>query len=78
MVSTCGSLTESFVNNKYTDMTEDEFVRHQSAIINHVDSVNIEEARECVGEVQEESNTTLKRSKRTRKRTHFDKFMYYD
>ena len=51
----CGSLTKSFVNDKITEMTENEFVRHQSTIINHTDSVTIEKARECsVGEVQEE------------------------
>ena len=36
----------------------------------------------CVGEVQDKSgahaNTTLGWSRRTRKRTHFDEFMYYD
>ena len=74
----CGSLTESFVNDKIIEMTENEFVHYQSTIINHVDSITIEEARECVGEVQEESNTTLRRSRRARKRTHFDEFMYYD
>ena len=74
----CGSLTESFVNDKIIEMTENEFVHYQSTIINHVDSVTIEEARECVGEVQEKSNTTLRRSRRARKRTHFDEFMYYD
>ena len=48
------------------------------AIINHVDSVTIEEARECAGEVQEESNSTVRRSRRARKRTHYDAVMYYD
>ena len=51
---------------------------YQSAIINHVDSVTIEEARECAGEFQEESNSTVTRSRRARKRTHYDAFMYYD
>ena len=56
MLSTyiCDSLTKSFVNDKIIEMTENEFVRHQSTIINHVDSVTIEEVRECVGEVEEE------------------------
>jgi hypothetical protein len=47
-------------------------------MIGHVESVTIEEARECVGEDQEQSNTTLRRSRRERKRTNFDEFMYYD
>ena len=47
----CDSLTKSFVNDKIIKMTGNQFVRHQSTIINHVDSVAIEEARECVGEV---------------------------
>ena len=74
----CGSLTECSVNDKIIQMTENEFVMYQSAIINHVDSVTIEEARECAGEVQEESNSTVRRSRRARKRTHYDAFVYYD
>ena len=49
----CRSLTECSVNDKIIQMTENEFVMYQSAIINHVDSVTIEEARECAGEVNE-------------------------
>jgi len=74
----CGSLTECYVNDKIIQMTENEFVMYQFAIINHVDSVTIKEARECAGKVQEESNSTVRRSRRTRKRTHYDAFMYYD
>ena len=73
----CGSLTEFPVNDKIIQTTENEFVIYQSAIINHMDSVTIEEARECAGEVQEESNSTVRRSRQARKRTH-DAFMYYD
>ena len=40
------SLTESFVNDKIIEMTENEFVHHQSTIINHVGSRTIKEARE--------------------------------
>ena len=50
----CRSLTECSVNDKIIQMTENEFVMYQSASINHVDSVTIEEARECAGEVQEQ------------------------
>ena len=41
------SLTESFVNDKIIEMTENEFVNHQSTIINHIGSGTIKEAREC-------------------------------
>ena len=47
-------------------------------MIGHVESVTIEEVSECVGEDQEQSNTTLRRSRRARKRANFDEFMYYD
>ena len=73
-----GSLKESFVNDKIIEMTENEFIHDQSHTIGHVESVTIKEARECVGEDQEQTNTTLRRSKRARKRTNFDEFMYYD
>lgn len=53
----CGSLTECSVNDKIVQMTENEFIMYQSAIINHVDSVTIEEARECAEEVQESNST---------------------
>ena len=44
----CGSLTESFVNDKIDEMTENKVtITNQSTIINHVGSVSIEEAREC-------------------------------
>ena len=72
------SLTESFVNNNIIEMTENEFIHYQSHIIVQVESVTIEEARECVGEDQEQTNTTLRRSRRARKRENFDEFMYYD
>ena len=74
----CGSLTESFINDKIIELTENEFAHYQSTIINHIDSLTIKKARECVGKVHEESNITLRRSRRARKRTHFDEFMYYD
>lgn len=45
----CDSLTESFVNDKIIEMTENESVHHRSTIINHVGSGTIKEARECFG-----------------------------
>ena len=60
------------------EMTENEFIHYHSHMIDHVESVTIEEVRECVGEDQEQSSTTLRRSRRARKRANFDEFMYYD
>ena len=74
----CGSLKESFVNDKIIDMSENEIIYYQSHMIGHVESVTIGEARECVGEDPEQSNTTLRRSRRARKRANCDAFMYYD
>ena len=71
-------MKESFVNDKIIEMTENEFIPHQSHMIGHVESVTIEEDGECVGEDQEQTNTTLRRSRRARKRVNFDEFMYYD
>ena len=44
-------------------------------MIGHVESVTIEEAREFVGEDQEQANITFRRSRRARKRANFDEFM---
>ena len=62
------------------EMTEDEFIHYQSHMIGHVESVTIEEARECVGEDQEQSDTTMRRSSRAGKTENLDEFMcmYYD
>ena len=45
------------------EMAENEFIHYQSTIINHVDSVNFEDERECVGEVQYESNYHIEKIK---------------
>jgi len=71
----CGSLKEGLVNDNIIEMTENEFIHYQSHMIGHVESVTIEEARECVGEDQELTNTALRRSRRARKRVNFDEFM---
>ena len=55
-----------------------EFIHYQSHMIGHVESVTNKEARECVGEDQEQTNSTLRRSSRARKRQENDEFMYYD
>ena len=74
----CNSLKERFVNDKIVEMTENEFIHYQSHMIRHVESVTIEEARECVVEDQELTNTTFRGSRRPRKRANFDEFMCYD
>ena len=74
----CGSLKEGFVSDKIIEMTDNEFIHYQYHMISHEESVTIEEARECVGEDQELTNTTLRRSRGARKRVNFDGFMCYD
>ena len=64
-----------FVNDKIVEMTENEFIHYKSHMIGHVESVTIEEARECVGEDQEQTNTTFRGSRQARKRANFDEFM---
>lgn len=71
----CGSLKESFVNDK---IIENEFIHYQSRMIGHVESVTVEEARECVGEDPEQTNSTLRRSRQARRSANFDEFMYYN
>ena len=70
------SLKESFANEKIIEKTENEFIHHQSHIIGHLESVTIEEASECVGEDEQQTNTPLRRSRRARKKANFDEFMY--
>ena len=67
----CGSLKEGFVNDKIIEVTENEFIHYQSHMIGHVESVTIEEARECVGEDQKQTNTTFRVSRQARKRANF-------
>ena len=69
-----GFLKESFVNEKIIEKTEKEFIHHQSHIIGHLESVTIEEASECVGEDEQQTNTPLRRSRRARKKANFDEF----
>ena len=67
----CGSLKERII-----EKTVNEFIHHQSHIIGHLESVTIEEASECVGEDEQQTNTPLRRSRRARKKANFDEFMY--
>ena len=39
----CGSLRESFVNDKIIEMSENEFIYYKSHMIGHIESVTIEE-----------------------------------
>ena len=71
-------MKESIVNDKIMEMTENEFIHYQSHMIGDVESVTIEEARECVREDQEQSDATLRRSSRARKRANLDEFMYFE
>ena len=71
-----GFLKESFVNEKIIEKNENEFIHHQSHIIGHLESVTIEEASECVGEDEQQTNTPLRRSRQARKKANFDEFMY--
>ena len=64
---------------KVNEITENEFIHYQSHMIGNVESVTIEEGRECEGKKeQEQTNTKLRRSRRARKRANFDEFMHYD
>ena len=59
-------------------MTEQEFVVYQSTTIDYVDSVTIDEARECLEEDDMQSTNTSRRSTRSRKKNHLSEFMFYD
>ena len=56
----CGFLTESFVNDKIIGMTVNEFVHYQSTIINHKDSVAIQEARDIVQRNFKKNQNTIR------------------
>ena len=76
----CGVVTEAFLSNWTIEMTQKKkkFVVYQSTMIDYVDSVTIDEARECLGEDDMQSTNTSRRSTRSRKRNHLSEFMYYD
>ena len=67
----CGSLIESFVNDKIIEMTENQFIHYQSHLIGHVESVTIEEGRECVGEHQEKKKNLIKKIKTSKEEGKF-------
>ena len=67
----CGSLKESFVNDKIIEMSENEFIYYQSHMIGHVESVTIEDARECVGENREQSKYHIEKMKKSKEEGKF-------
>ena len=67
---------------KNIELTENEFIRYQSRMIECVDAVTIEEARE-ISEGQDTDqdrgeDVRPRRASRARKRLHMDDFLYYD
>ena len=74
-----GSLVETVAGDSNLELTENEFLIYQSRMIECVDAVTIEEAREIRErqDIDEESAADT-RPRRARKRPHTDDFIYYD
>ena len=74
-----GSLVETVAGDSNLELTENEFLIYQSRMIECVDAVTIEEARE-IRERQDidEENAADTRPRCARKRPHTDDFIYYD
>ena len=64
------------------ELTENEFIRCQSRMIECVDAVTIEEAREISEGLDTDQDRAEdarpRRASRARKRPHKDDFLYYD
>ena len=64
------------------ELTENEFIRYQSRLIECVDAVTIEEAREISEGLDTDQDRAEdarpRRASRARKRPHTDDFLYYD
>ena len=77
-----GSLEEPFRGDGNIELTENEFIRYQSRMIECVDAVTIEEAREISEGLNTDQDraedTRPRRASRARKRPHADDFLYYD
>ena len=68
-----GVFTETVVKNRMIEMDEQGFLYYQSTIIDYVDSLTFDEARECVGQDDEQSKTlTCTKSTWTRKREPYE------
>ena len=77
-----GSLEETFRGDGNIELTENEFIRYQSRMIECVDAVTIEEAREISEGLDTDQDRAEdarpRRVSRARKRPHTDDFLYYD
>ena len=77
-----GSLEETVRGDGNIELTENEFIRYQSRMIECVDAVTIEEAREISEGLDTEQDRAEdarpRRASRARKRPHMDDFLYYD
>ena len=75
-------MKETFRGNGNIELTENQFIRYQSIMIECVDAVTIEEAREIsegLNTDQDRAEDTRPRhASRARKRPHADDFLYYD
>ena len=61
------------------ELTEDEFLRFQSRMIDCVDAVTVEEAREISESLDADQESAADvRPRRARKRPHADSFIYYE
>ena len=64
------------------ELTENEFIRYQSRMIECVDAVTIEEAREISEGLDTDQDRAedgrSRRASPARKRPHTDDFLYYD
>ena len=77
-----GSLEETVRGDGNIELTENEFIRYQSRMIECVDAVTIEEAREISEGLDTDQDRAEdarpRRASRARKRPHTDDFLYYD
>ena len=77
-----GSLEETVRGDGNIELTENEFIRYQSRMIECVDAVTIEEAREISEGLDTDQDRAEdarpRRASCARKRPHTDDFLYYD
>ena len=77
-----GSLEETVRGDGNIELTENELIRYQSRMIECVDAVTIEEAREISEGLDTDQDRAedarSRRASRARKRPHTDDFLYYD
>ena len=77
-----GSLEETVRGDGNIELTENEFLRYQSRMIEYVNAVIIEEARDISEGLDTDQDRAEdarpRRASRVRKRPHTDHFLYYD